>query len=92
MFNEEEMTTCSKECSCMEIRRNLILIQKSNLKSLEKLTLESFETRTSLQKTMKNKALEYLESSNVWLYIGGTSGSGKTHICTAICNKLIHTT
>lgn len=89
-YNEETMTICSKECSCMEIRRNRMRMQKSNLKSLEKLTLESFETRTNFQKTMKNKAFEYLETdSNAWFYIGGISGGGKTHLCTAICDKLI---
>ena len=89
-FDEENMTTCARECSCMEIRRSLMRMKKSNLKSLEKLTFESFETKTALQKTMKTKAFEYLDSdSSEWFYIGGISGSGKTHICTAVCGELI---
>ena len=39
---------------------------------------------------MKNKALEYLNSQkSAWFFISGTPGSGKTHICTAICGEFI---
>ena len=60
-------------------------------------TLDSFRTYTDIQKTMKGKAEEYLEALadpknhpfRPWLYVGGNPGSGKTHLCTAVCEELL---
>jgi DNA replication protein DnaC len=59
---------------------------------LEKYKFDSYETPYQWQKDMKNKSLafiaENLDTAGKWLYIGGQSGAGKTHICTAICQRL----
>lgn len=89
-YDEATGTTYSAECECVKIRNNLNRLKNSNLRYIEKYTFDNFTTRTATEKTMKNTALNYVkEQCNAWLYIGGQSGAGKTHICTAICGELI---
>lgn len=89
-YDEATGTTYSAECECVKIRNNLNRLKNSNLRYTEKYTFDNFKTITATEKTMKNTALKYIkDQSNAWLYIGGQSGAGKTHICTAICNTLI---
>lgn len=38
---------------------------------------------------LKEKALKFCEDDDAWLYIGGQSGCGKTHLCTAAAVKMI---
>lgn len=55
---------------------------------IERYTFQNYETQTQETEEIKEKAVRYCSDSG-WLYISGRSGSGKTHICTAICKKLI---
>ena len=66
-------------------------LERSGLKELvECCTFDSFNTDEAWQKEAKDKALAYLDSpKGAWFYICGRSGSGKTHLCTAVCQKLI---
>jgi DNA replication protein DnaC len=67
--------------------------------AVEKQTFDSFVAETPIQQEMKNKAKEYLETllslrwnketRKPWMYVGGNPGSGKTHICTAVCGELL---
>ena len=86
---DDELRT--KDCECLRERKIL-----SNLKSNGLLndfnikTLENFKTPFKWQKTTKNKALEYLKTvNNEWFLICGVTGSGKTHIATAVSVELI---
>lgn len=74
------------------------MIKKSGLEeAMNEQTFETFVTETPLQKKIKEKAYEYrsvfLDRTDYkhkpWFYIGGNPGSGKTHICTAICGDLL---
>ena len=65
--------------------------------SLADMTIDSFVTDTAYQREMKAKAQQYIEEiishsgkRLPWFYVGGNPGSGKTHICTAICGALLH--
>lgn len=89
---EKDGYIVARDCKCLDIRKNLIRIKKSGLEPLfNKSTFDSFETKKKWQKDVKNLAMKYCkEADNKWFFIGGTSGIGKTHICTAICNELIH--
>lgn len=80
----------AKECECMEIRRTLSRIERSGLSdSLERLTFDSYQVHNNWQATVKNSAMEFVDNPSGCFYIGGNTGSGKTHICTAICGELI---
>lgn len=81
----------SRACRCEIIRQNQRRIERSGLKPLlENCRLETFQTPESWQKAAKQTAEEYLaHSRGKWFFIGGSSGTGKTHLCTAMCGKLM---
>ena len=78
-------------CHCMEIRKSLKLIEQSGLSSLmERYTFDTWEVTTSWQKRVLNKAKEYVKGPNGnWFMMSGRPGSGKTHICTALCGEFL---
>jgi len=86
MYLDDKLNEIVRECECLKERDSIGRLKKSGLGKLaEKCTIESFRTDSPWQMTIKNSALKYLnENSNKWFYIGGQSGCGKTHICTAI--------
>ena len=79
------------KCECHIIRKNLINLEKSGLKeAVQKLTFETFETKDDFQKVMMDRAKKFTEQNNIpFFYIGGQVGSGKTHICTAMCGRYL---
>lgn len=54
---------------------------------LTRYTFENYE-ETENTKEVKRLAMQYVNDEG-WFYISGRSGSGKTHICTAICSEII---
>lgn len=81
-----------RECSCMAIRASMARIRGSGLKNLLTIyTFDRFKAETPLQRLMKTTAQNYLNSKDGnWFFIGGQSGAGKSHICTAIAGELLH--
>lgn len=73
-------------CKCMETRKMLRKLKKSGLSTdFKKFSFERFTTNELWQKDLKNKALNFTQDDQFsWFFIGGQSGCGKTHICTAI--------
>ena len=83
-------TVVFRECVCMKPRRSLRRLEKSGLKSLIKdYTFARFNVHKPWQGMMLNAARSYAEKPEGWFFVGGQSGSGKTHICTAICRELL---
>ena len=66
-------------------------LECSGLKELVgRYTFDSFKTPQHWQAQAKQKATDYLTApKGTWFFIGGQSGAGKTHLCTAICGSLI---
>ena len=56
---------------------------------LTRYTFDSYETPDKGTQHVKELAKKFIKDESGWLYISGQSGSGKTHICTAICSQLI---
>lgn len=83
--------TYFRECKCMAIRRGRRRMQKSGLSSLlDDYTMENFKTPERWQRAAKEKASAYLSNSgNGWFVASGCVGSGKSHLCTAICKELM---
>ncbi len=84
------------ECKCQKIRRTIRRIEKSGMKAtIKAYTIQKYQTGENWQREVKEKALRYIQErmdnpdSDKWFYIGGETGSGKTHICTAICRELM---
>ena len=80
----------STPCKCMETRKSIMRMNKSGLKDIiRKYTFDKFEDSEPWQKTLKEAAIDYAKNRDGWFYIGGQSGAGKTHLCTAICRELL---
>lgn len=65
-------------------------IKKSGMeKTLDIFTFDTYKSTEKWQKDIKSKAVEYAKNPKEWFFIGGQSGAGKTHLCTAVCGELI---
>lgn len=74
----------------MNKRRYLKRLRESGLSDIfPRYTFEKYETPDAVRKKNKEKALAFCNSDPAWFYISGKSGSGKSHLCTAICGRLI---
>lgn len=78
------------ECKCMKIRNTLHRIKQSGLESqLKVCTFKNFQTDSEWQRQIKTAAAEFVKSDSIGFFIGGQSGCGKTHICTAMIGNFI---
>ena len=67
-----------------------LMIQSGLADLLGRYNLDTFETEAPYQKAIKEAAIQYTEGKGgLWFFIGGQVGCGKTHICTAISQKLM---
>lgn len=80
-----------RPCECWKIRNAIRSLYRSGLKDMtKKCTFDRYKAEESWQQTIKGKALGFCqETRGVWFYIGGQSGAGKSHICTAMTVQLI---
>lgn len=77
-----------RECGCMAIRRCVWEMEKSGLQNtIREKTFEAFLDREPWQKAIKAGVQAYSKSPTGWLLLCGQSGSGKTHLCTAVCRE-----
>lgn len=78
------------DCKCAETRRSIMRMKKSGLAdSIKRCTFAKYEATEPWQVALKNAAMEYANTPGGWFYLGGQSGCGKTHLCTAICRALL---
>ena len=82
-------TTC-RECKCMDVRRSIRKMERSGLKNIVRdYPFSKFTASEPWQKTLKEAAEAYARKPEGWFFIGGQSGAGKTHLCTAICREFL---
>lgn len=89
-----EPEICVVRCDCMNKRESIYRLAKSGLQGVTRLyTFKQYETGELWQQNIKNLAMDYVTrleaGENGWFFIGGQSGAGKTHICTAIAVQAI---
>lgn len=89
-----EPEICVVRCDCMNKRESIYRLAKSGLQGVTRLyTFKRFETTEQWQENVKNLAMDYVKrleaGGTEWFFIGGQSGAGKTHICTAIAVQAI---
>ena len=85
-----------KKCECMKKRELYSRLSNCGMskEQLRNYRFETFKADTDWQKVLINKIKDYistLKENKYWLFIGGTTGAGKTHLCTALFQKLIGT-
>ena len=79
-----------EECSCMITRRNVRYLRESGLAELiGRYTFEAWQCREKWQQQVLDMAREYAANPAGWFFLAGRPGTGKTHICTAICGELM---
>lgn len=82
----------SKPCKCNLIRKSLKIMQDNGLLGIiKKKTFSNFTTTEDFQKIIKTNAINFVKAiiakQKVSFFIGGQSGAGKTHICSAILGE-----
>ena len=81
---------CFADCKCVEIRNSIMRMKRSGLKDIIKdYTFDKFIAEEAWQKAIKDAAMNYAKNPEGWFFLGGQSGSGKTHLCTAICREFL---
>jgi len=76
------------DCECMKIRRCVQKMEASGLREVIKnYTFEVYQDTEDWQTTVKQGAMAYADMLEGWLLFCGQSGSGKTHLCTAVCRQ-----
>lgn len=80
-----------EKCDCMPRRAALKRIRESGLSALlEDYRLDNYETPEPWQQSALTKARQYAENpGKSWFYIYGLPGTGKSHLCTAVCGALL---
>lgn len=74
-----------RECECLNDKNENRKAQNSGTQPLLQKTFENFMASSPWQKGIKSLAEENAKGKD-WFFIGGQSGAGKTHICSAITN------
>lgn len=77
------------ECKCMAKRKNKTSLEKSGLQAMLNKTFDNFVVRDLTQRKVKELAQRNVYEKN-WFFIGGQSGFGKTHICSAISKDILN--
>lgn len=83
-------TTSCVPCKCMKTRKTIRRMLRSGLKDIIKdYTFAKYEATAEWQRKLKEAAEHYAKEPSGWFFVGGQSGSGKTHLCTAICREFL---
>lgn len=84
----DELVPCT--CWHKANARRMLLLSGVKARELEKNTFEAFDEATEEAAKMKRLAYQFLEDETAGgLGYFGASGTGKTHICTAVINALV---
>lgn len=78
-------------CECHARRKALLALRRSGMEdSVAQFRFDNFRTEQEFQRLMLDKCRRFLaQDARRFLYIGGQSGCGKTHLGTAVCTELL---
>lgn len=86
----EMWSTVCADCECKKVRTTIQRMKRSGLKNIIRdYTFEKFQASEAWQQKLKDAAIKYADNPSGWFFIGGQSGAGKTHLCTAICRQFL---
>lgn len=81
----------SRSCECKKIRRSLRMLRENGLSHIIKsCTFDRYTASEPWQENIKAAAMAFAADPAGWFFVGGQSGSGKSHICCAICRDLLY--
>ena len=79
-----------KECSCLKIRDILNTMRNCGLGNLFDIySFEKYQTNEQWQKSTLERAKNFIESKSIGFVFLGSTGVGKSFICTSISKELI---
>lgn len=80
-------TLYQRFCKCRQARLSIKRMRQSGLKDvLDECTFDAYIATEPWQRNLKAKAMQFTQDDKApWFFVGGASGGGKTHLCTAIC-------
>lgn len=88
-WSDEEDRIIQIPCKCIQERKNIRRLRISGLQEkAESSTFELYKVNDEWQKKLKETALLNVNCDN-WFFLGGQTGIGKTHLCTAMCLELM---
>lgn len=78
-------------CKCEKVRKTIRALNRSGLADVvREYTFAKYIVTDAWQQVVMETAQKYLQNTEGrWFYFGGATGSGKSHICTAIAVQLI---
>ncbi len=80
----------SNPCSCLKERVSKRRLKQSGMEDMAaRNTFGNFSADDAQLEKIKRAADQYATKPSGWFYISGRPGSGKTHLCTAMCQKII---
>lgn len=87
----EVFEECITECKCAKIRKSILQMKRSGMEELlHKYRFDNFIATEPWQVTIKEQAMNFSKNPAPIFYIGGQSGTGKTHLCTAIARQMLY--
>lgn len=89
-YKNDDGYIMNRECECLSIRETIQRMKKSGLGNLLELyTFDNYKTPEIWQKNTLEKAKRFITSNGIGFMFLGSSGVGKSHICTAISKELM---
>ena len=80
-----------RPCKCKKTRKSIRILKKSGLSGLVgRCTFARYQENVPWQAYAKQMAIRYADNpAGKWFVASGNAGSGKTHLCVAICRELM---
>lgn len=84
-----------KDCECMKARKTYYRLKSCGItkETLSRYSFNNWIAKEEWQKSLlticRNFFTDYLHENKYWFIMSGQSGSGKTHICTALFQEMI---
>lgn len=86
----EDNSRYTVDCECKAMRKCFHEMAQSGMQNiLNRYTFANFLVREPWQQLLLDTAKAYAAEPEGWLLVCGQSGGGKTHICAAVCRKLL---
>lgn len=79
-----------RSCDCMEVRKSVDKMEQSGLaRTVREKSFQKYRAEELWQQVLKKGAMAYAAKPQGWFLMCGQPGSGKTHLCTAVCRELL---